>query len=116
MTHLYSVRKELSVNGKVGGKEIVEQEMTRLEFDWSNIGDVAQGTLHNLWVEHDNWLQEQLLVMKSYMKEGDVILESKVTFINEYPLKRLLSSPAGDLLQQVKILTNDHEVRLYSII
>lgn len=113
--HLQAVKKELGANDKVGKKEGIEEEMNQLECDWSLIGNVAKGSLENLWVEHEEWLREQLEIMREYMREGDGLWEVKAEFINVYPLKRLLESSSEELLQQVKVLTTDHEVMRLSL-
>ncbi|XP_019856696.1 PREDICTED: dystonin-like [Amphimedon queenslandica] len=113
--HLQAVKKELGSNDKVGKKESIEEEMTQLECDWSLIGNVTKGSLENLWMEHEEWLREQLEIMRDYMREGDGLWDVKVEFINGYPLKRLLESSSKELLQQVKVLTTDHEDKLYDL-
>ena len=110
--HLQAVKKELGANDKVGKKETIEEEMTQLECDWSLIGNVTKCSLENLWVEHEEWLREQLAIMTDYMREGDGLWDVKVEFVNGYPLKRLLESSSDELLTQVKVLTTDHEVMI----
>lgn len=111
MEHLHLIRNELDSNAKVGGKETVKQDMSRLESDWSVVGNVTQSSLDCLWAEHTNWLQQKLITMTSLVKEGEELLGVEFQFIKEYPLVKLLECAAEVLLQNVKDMCTSHEVR-----
>ena len=111
MARLKIVKAELLQNSKVGAKHSFDDDMTLLEKEWLRVGDVAQGSLDALWAEHSEWVKERLEKMESLVSRGHGLLDARVRFAQNYPLKMLLSCQADQLLEEVQDMLTSQEVR-----
>ena len=104
------VKKKLKDNGRVGGDETVEKEMSLLESDWKIADDVTKGSLHHLWAEHDEWLREKIEILSVLVAKGDEIVNVEIQFIDSYSLNELINCNAKTMLHDLKEMSAEHEV------
>ena len=109
VSRLKVVKGKLSENKRFGAMASMDRDMSRLEVEWVRVLDVARGSLDTLWAEHSEWVSEMLSKMDSVLSEGRSLLEKRVKFVDEYPLKQLMASAAKRLLEEVQEFLT-HEV------